>query len=248
MITHKRSLLATCLSLALVAAVWTGCTDAITETDQFVEIPVNEALIEEMSAKVLVKKGNDAPSGPHYNLNLIGVPKDKTALMDDNNGHRIFVKLEGNTKIYLAEGDDFAVLDANGTDGNGARFQLPNPDPENDGITVYSVYARALGKPGGSGRITPCATSAGDDGILGTADDVEVCSVTALVLERGKGKSGFQNVSKYLLYVNVDLDGDGQTERYNLFNETLQDYLWDYDNRGLKLVQLRFYGEITNTN
>lgn len=248
MISYKRSLLASCLSLALVATVWSGCADAITETDQFVEIPVNEALIEEMSEKVLVKTGNGAPSGPHYNLNFIGVPKDKTASMDGNNGHRIFVKLYGNTKIYLGEGDDFAVLDANGTDGNGARFQLPNPDPDNVGVTVYSVYARALGKPGGSGTITPCAMSAGEDGILGTDDDVEVCSMTALVLERGKGKSGFQNVSKYLLYVNVDLDGDGQTERYNLFNDDLEDYLWDYDNRGLKLVQLRFYPESTDTN
>jgi hypothetical protein len=174
------------------------------------------------------------------------VPKDKSATMDDNNGHRIFVKLYGNTKIYLAEGDDFDVLDANGTDGNGARFQLPNPDPDNDGMTVYSVYARPLGKWGGSGSITPCATAAGEDGIFGTTDDEEVCSMTVLTVERSKGKSSFQNVSKYLLYVNVDLDGDGVTERYNLFNDAMQDYLWSYDNQGLKLIQLRFYEESTD--
>jgi hypothetical protein len=80
--------------------------------------------------------GNGAPSGAHYNLNIIGVPQGKTASMDGNNGHRIFVNLDGISKIWLSQGP-FGVLDANGTDGNGASFQLPNPDPDNDGITAY---------------------------------------------------------------------------------------------------------------
>src|ERR1051326_8757367 len=91
--------------------------------------------------------GNGSPSGAHYNLNIIGVPKGKTADMTGDNGHRIFVSLTGKTNILLSQGD-FQVLDANGTDGS-ASFQLPNPDPDNDGVTVYSVFARALGKPGG---------------------------------------------------------------------------------------------------
>ncbi|MDA1128690.1 MAG: hypothetical protein O2913_08330 [Chloroflexi bacterium] len=145
--------------------------------------------------------GNGAPSGPHYNLNIIGVPKDKTADMDGNNGHRIFVKLEGNSKIWLQEGPDFQVLDANGTDGDGASFQLPNPDPDGDGTTVYSVFARALGKPGGTADMTTCATGPGLDGVLGTADDEEICSIFTLELERKKGKSTFENVSRELLYI-----------------------------------------------
>ena len=60
-------------------------------------------------------------------------------------------------------------------------------------------------------------------------------------LTRTKGKSKFENVSKELLYIYVDLDDDGNLERYPLFDEALQDYFWDYDNSGLKLVQLRFY-------
>src|SRR6185436_19359154 len=102
-------------------------------------------------------QGNGSPSGRHFNLNLIGVSKGKSAPMDANNGHRIFVSLAGNTKINLKEGD-FQVLDANGTDANGASFQLPNPDPDNDGATSYSVYARALGKPGGQAKVETCAT------------------------------------------------------------------------------------------
>jgi hypothetical protein len=32
--------------------------------------------------------GNGAPSGAHYTLNIIGVPKDKSANFDGDNGHR----------------------------------------------------------------------------------------------------------------------------------------------------------------
>ena len=61
--------------------------------------------------------GNGMPSGAHYNLNLIGT-SEKNADMKGNKGHRIFMPLYGNAKIYLQEGD-FRVIDANGTDGDG---------------------------------------------------------------------------------------------------------------------------------
>jgi hypothetical protein len=35
--------------------------------------------------------------------------------------------------------------------------------------------------------------------------------------------------------------GDGDTDRLPLFDDRLQEYLWDYDNRGLRIAQLRFY-------
>src|SRR5262245_23826633 len=66
--------------------------------------------------------GNGAPSGQHYNLNIIGTTAKK---MEVDNGNVIFVPLAGKTKISLLEGDDFQVLDKNGTDGE-AVFQLPN--------------------------------------------------------------------------------------------------------------------------
>jgi hypothetical protein len=124
------------------------------------------------------------------------------------------------------------VLDANGTDGE-AAFQLPNPDPDGDGTTVYSVFARALGKPGGKSFTTTCATDPSDGSL--------VCSVITLELERSKGKSTFENVSKFLLYIYADINGDGDLERVPLFDDSLAGYFWDYDNQGLKLAQLRFY-------
>jgi len=111
--------------------------------------------------------GNGAPSGSHYNLNIIGVKNPKTAEMDGSNGHVIFVNLSGRSKINLVEGDDYAVLDANGTDGDGALLQLPDPglDPyvvgqdmeDVDTMSDYSVFVRPLGKPGGWSEITTCA-------------------------------------------------------------------------------------------
>ncbi len=182
--------------------------------------------------------GNGAPSGSHYQLNIIGVPKAKSADMDNNNGRRIFVKEEGKTRILLGEGD-FAVLDANGTDGS-AKFQLPAPDADNDGVTSYSVFARALGKPGGSAKMNTCAT----DPVTGD----EICSLEVLHMERRKGKSSFENVSKELLYIYADLDGDGTVERVPLFDDRLEEYLWEYDNQGLKVLQLRFYPIATDVN
>jgi hypothetical protein len=58
---------------------------------------------------------------------------------------------------------------------------------------------------------------------------------------RSTGKSSFTNVSKELLYLYADINGDGTVERYNLFDSALQDYFWQYDNNNLKLLQLRFY-------
>lgn len=195
--------------------------------------------------------GNGAPSGPHYNLNLIGMDKGKNENIGCGSGHRIFVQLgkhdRATTRILLTEGE-FAVLDCDGTDGV-AAFQLPNPDPENTGTTEYSVFARALGRPGGDARMTTCAT----DPMTGE----EVCSVHVLELERTKGRQKFDNVSKYLLYIyafvctEVDpISGDcvaWEYMRVPLFSDQLQGYLWDYDNNGLRIVQLRFYPGVQTT-
>lgn len=182
--------------------------------------------------------GSGAPSGAHYNLNVIGVPKEKSANLTGGSGHRIFVPLVGSCQIRLTPGD-FQVLDANCTDGQ-SQFQLPNPDADNDGITTYSVWARSLGKPGGSSETTTCATEPVSGDLY--------CSVYTMVQVREKGKSSFTNVSKQLLYVYADIDGDGVLDRMPLFDDRLQDYYWQYDNNGLKLMQLRFYEIPTNVN
>ena len=200
--------------------------------------------------------GNGAPSGSHYTLNIIGVPKDKTADMTGNNGRRIFVKLWGNdSKILLTEGD-FAVLDANGTDGS-AAFQLPNPDPDQNGVTDYSVYVRALGKPGGYADMQTCYTDS-----TGTWCAVDFGGgVSQITITRSKGQPKFTNESKDLLYVDYCAAWDAgvddvfgttddvctDVDQIPLFGADAEEYFWDYDNYGLKVAQLRFYEVPTDT-
>jgi len=180
--------------------------------------------------------GNGAPSGAHYNLNIIGVDNPKKASLDDSNRHTIFVPTQGSCRINLAEGD-YNVADGNCFDGDGAQFYLPDPDPDGDGVTAYSVYARALGKPGGSSVTTTCFEEAGETW----------CSTENVVLVRSTGKSTFRNVSKELLSLCLDTDGDLVCDtREFLFDRDLADYYWSYDNNGLKLAQLRFYEIPTN--
>jgi hypothetical protein len=172
--------------------------------------------------------GNGGPSGSHYDLNLIGVSQGKTASMTGSNTHVIFVPLDGSCQINLVEGS-FGVLDGNCTDGT-AEFELPNPDPTNSGTTTYSVYARALGTPGGSSTTQTCATDP-------TTGQV-YCSTQEMVLIRAKN-SKFTNVSQQLLYIYTTING--KSVRIPLFDSTLQNYFWQYDNNGLKNAQLRFY-------
>lgn len=202
--------------------------------------------------------GNGAPSGAHYNLNIIGVSKNKSASMDGNNGHRIFVKLEGRSDIYLIEGDDFQVLDANGTDGR-AEFQLPHPDPDYDGTTVYSIFARPLGKLDLNdpkwAEMTTCGIDADQGGL-------EVCSEESAVFIRDKGPQKFARVTKELTTLVLATAlieaieeaegsdcqsargaGAGMT-RITIFDPCLEEYFWKYDNHGLKLLQLRFYPDL----
>lgn len=210
-----------------------------------------------MSATSTISQaGNGSPSGPHYNLNLIGVPKGKTASMTGSNRHTIFVSASSSApKINLcqsgtpdcAPSGGFQVLDGNATDSNGALFALPSPDPNpTDGIsgcpigsqctTTYSVYMRVLGKPGGSINLKSCFSDASG----------QWCSVgdeNIVTQVRSTGKSTFTNVSKQLLTVcwDSDLNGVCDTRDY-IFGRAGASYWWEYVvNSDFKLAQLRFY-------
>lgn len=211
-------------------------------------------LLAMFSGVALAGVGNEVPSGPHYNLNLIGMEKDKNVNIGCGQGRRIFVRLSKTkrvtTRILLGNSDlvedgrDFFVEDCDGTDGE-ATFYLPNPDPENTGTTEYSVYIRLRGKPWGDIMMDTCATD--------PSTGEELCSdyKVVKVRETGPGKNKFDNVSKELLYIYawvctvVDED-TGECTNYEymrvpLFSDVLEDYLWRYDNNGVRIAQLRFY-------
>ena len=183
--------------------------------------------------------GNGAPSGSHFNLNIIGVAHDKTPNMKGT-GAVIFVGLGTSTdavttKILLSQSADgvFEVLDKNGTDGE-ASFALPVPGS-------YTVWARALGTPGGQSKIATCATFI--DPTTGTP--TILCSTDNEVFVRGTGKSSFRNVTSALTTITLVAGSPAElacgTPTVSLFATCLQDFLWQYDNNGLKLLQVRFY-------
>lgn len=286
-----------------------------------------------LSFSTLTVAGNGAPSGPHYNLNIIGVENPKKSDMTNSNRHTIFVPLYSkktgvnstdgtaivDSKIWLTPGADFKVCDGNGFDlaygcpddgfdpdwngtyvndagelvemadrKAGAVFQLPcntnisgyydsNGDGKikddgsdntvdlincnqtvdtTDGSIVdiadtdirhvptmyYQVWARALGKPGGSATVTTCATVQGE---------IE-CSMENTVQNRSTGKSSFTDVTNELTSllvtycweydaVDTDLCIDERITRVALFAGDTEDWFWNYDNKGLRLAQLRFY-------
>jgi hypothetical protein len=185
--------------------------------------------------------GNGAPSGAHYNLNILGVSHAKSGDLTGG-GNVIFVGLGSKTstvttKILLeqsASAGVFEVLDKDGTDGQ-AKFSLPAPGG-------YTVWARALGKPYGEGTLPTCATD-----VTGAPADGDICSTLGEVFVRGTGKSSFRNVTANLTTITLDavldaaaVDACGGTT-VSLFDPCLEGYFWQYDNNGLKLLQLRFY-------
>lgn len=224
-------------------------------------------MVAAFAAPAFAGGGNGAPSGAHYNLNIIGVEKTKTADMTDSNRHVIFVKLgsSGNVQrsnIWLTRGD-FKVCDGNAFDAaydcagtplnkTGAVFQLPcntavDADAEfacTAGVSKpYTVWARALGKPGGSATMTLCATETQD--FDGDTALEEFCNTGSdvTVLERSNGKPVFQDVTTDLTLLQADIDGDTTVEKIALFADGFEDWVWYYDNQGLRLAQLRFYAQ-----
>lgn len=119
--------------------------------------------------------GNGIPiSGPHWNVNFIGHPKDYKGSGDDSSGHSIMIPLKtatgpdlltckgdgtnfvddtsptpgtlvpGAAKIYFVGGPTFEIIDRDATDGEG-RIQLPVDTATGD--LKFTAYMRVLGKP-----------------------------------------------------------------------------------------------------
>lgn len=190
-------------------------------------------------------------SGPHYNLTIIGVSKDKTADMTSGNGHVLFVPLDttgdvlNSTKIYFVPGTEFNVIDANCTDADGCTIEVPSSEL---GDICYNVYAIGLGKPFGEAIVNVECT---DPQIVG--------GCTAALLQNtftvdrtngGSNKPHRQNISN-VFRASGCLDIAPITnpptceltfQNVWVFNlPGLVNYFWGYNNDGLKNMQIRFY-------
>jgi hypothetical protein len=182
-------------------------------------------------------------SGPHYNLNIIGVSKGKTVDMTNTDRHTIFVPLSGSVKISYVAGTEFQVLDGNCTDADGCTIEVPS-DPLGD--LCYNVYATGLGKPNAGQVIVNADCTI--DGLIGSCADALL--LNTFTVSRDKGKPKPQNISDVFRATGcIDVTADGSCDSGDLqftnvwiFNiPQLLSYFWDYTNTGLRLMQVRFY-------
>lgn len=220
------------------------------------------------STPALAQNGNPCPGDKEYQFNIIG-SKIKNPPMDNNNGHRIFVLLKGTSQIYMTGdtdpnttglqcGNNFDVLDANGTDNDGATILVPcDPlDAENlDPNVCFDVYATPLGKPGAPGATVDVVCDFDDTCLMCDIDDPnnegDTCATGNIdfSLVRNNGKPVQQNITNVFRASGcIDLNdndacdaGDISFNNEWIFNiEQLLYYYWDYTNDGLRLAQIRF--------
>jgi len=206
--------------------------------------------------------GNQCEGKFLFKMNIIGVDNPKTAPMTNTDRKTIFVALGDvglpvESDILLTQGP-FMVCDANSWDqahdcmGNpighliGSVFQLPCDMlvPTTIACTgtsaCYTINFRALGTPTGANggvTITTCGELA--DGTM------RVCSSenTGLI-SRNKGKPKFTDVTAALTtFVGCETIGGVTTcGTFPLFSAGFQQFLWQYNNQGLKNGMVVFCG------
>lgn len=237
---------------------------------RIVSISVLAIAIGLFSFNAMAQNANPCPGDKEYQVNIIGVPKDKTADMTGNKGHRIFVPLnksedvDRKVKIYMTGdtdpnedglqcGNNFQVLDANATDDDEATLLVPcEPIEVGDPGICFDVFATGLGGPGGSADVDVVCefdeTCIDCDIVEGTCDMGNV----DFDIVRGNGKPVTEDITGVFrangcidAFVDDTLCGDDPLDiifrNVWIFNvEQLLYYYWDYDNNGLKLMQVRF--------
>jgi len=217
-----KKLLFLIVAIVVLGLIVTGCIPVVPPAEK-----------DEATILTKAKPGTDF-RGPHYNLNLIGKKADWSGggSYDNPNRHTIFVPEDtsdyiaefGGTgiTIWMSRGDEFAVLDGNacGLDDGVARFQL--------GPGKYKVYIVAKAKPGGDTNITswiydPYTTDLYN--LVGT-------------LNVGGHSKNWKNATDLFYY-----KGDWVFDWLEDCALAVPDdaYFWQYDNKGNKLVKVRFY-------
>ena len=222
----------------------------------------------------LAKKPGIDFNGPHYNLNLIGKDKEMPGDYDNPDRHTMFVPLDttGMTidleepnnleqetlpgiKIEMTQGNEFAMIDGNATDGYGA-FEI--------GAGKYSVYIAVKAK-------SPKYDDPYTD-ITGWVEAYDNLGQLWYYLDVGdvqvkKSKNSWTDATE-LFFVDTSEDAFGylnwlEVEDMWVFDymagldkwyENMADsgeegeydlsdlaYFWQFDNHGNKLIQVRFY-------
>lgn len=155
-----------------------------------------------LAAPAFAQTGNGAPSGPHYNLNIIGVNNPKTADLSGSDRHTIFVALgkygdPARSYIYLVPAADFQVCDGNAFD------------------EAYNCAGTQI-KPLGAVFALPCnlnisAPTTGDVNLLEACDPGDnIPDASYAVFARGLGKPGKNGEDPYAVMTTCATDVDTQ--------------------------------------
>ena len=210
---------------------------------------------DEINSLTKAKPGTDF-NGPHYNLNIIGKKSDWSGGGSYNNPdrHTMFVPedttdwtidLEGDypdldgIRIWMTQGDEFAVLDGNAFDDGEAAFQL--------GPGKYKVYIVAKAKPGGYTDITGWVYA---EDVDGGYYYLNIGSVHVTKSKKWQDATHIFYVSDAEDTFNIIREDTwvfeymAQLEAFDFGDDPSIDdtaYFWQYDNHGNKLVKVRFY-------
>jgi len=228
--------------------------------------------IQTQAASNRLKPGIDF-NGPHFNLNVHGVPDgtDIDKFKDDTVGpgrHTIFVPLSTvdpetglpyNITIYFGFSliMNWTVLDCDATgEGHDASIVLPAyiyVDTDGDGteetaqrVSYYLVYVVGLGKPSDT-ALTIIYPQVAHNGSWTAYEFTEDKLTVPSRMKGGKGGTGqlvWYNATN-LFFVDVTFY-NGTTNIY--YYDTwvfdvpgLEDYWWNVQNDGTRLMQIRFY-------
>lgn len=207
--------------------------------------------------------GSGAPSGPHWNINIIGHPKGGIG-GDYSSGHAIMIPLRNvarrgdlvcdvdgvrlvddiaptwetseptGAKIYFVPGDHFEIMDRDATDSDGARIMVPVDSATGD--IKFDVYMRVLGKPNQCMNIKAYAYDL-EQNLWFLAGTVYV--------SRNTGKSTFVRANDLfrVWFCKVDTTTNNCTDTTNLsvFDDVFESYFWNILNDGTRLLQVRLY-------
>jgi hypothetical protein len=210
-----------------------------------------------------VPHDKDVPDMKGSNRHTIFVPLES----GEDVGRKVKIKYV----VDPADPDNFRVVDGNATDDNEAIIQVPyeyclDYDAGCYEMLSYDVYARALGKPGPFvGAIVTAECEYMLDVVDPDGSEDLTCEDTLLMGSfdvRRPGKkpiteniteifraTGCLDMSDPLLDpegVGICEEGDLEFRDLWIFNiEELDSYMWDYDNNGLKLLQVRFYETVS---
>ncbi len=212
--------------------------------------------------------GNAAPSGPHWNVNFIGHPKDYKGSGEDSSGHSIIIPLrnvQSRAALVCNVGgvnfvDDVYPPEATAAPTSGARIyfqggdtfaildrdatdgeariQLPVDMNSTTKELKFQAYMRVLGKPNACMNINAYVQDA--------LDSTTWYSTGTVTLFRDKGKQTFVRVTDlFAIWFCTEWDSTHttclNTENLSVFADQFSAYFWQILNDGTRLVQVRFY-------